>query len=153
MALHSISVLPSPEFIKHICNLAAAMYNIKRLAHIILPIAISLPVLFVGMGVDVVRCSCTGLVQVVHCGADLEEHGCAPDEDCEIVEHVQLSPSDVVHAVRYNFHAEQFPIAVLPSLIAERPGPTAFFSATTYTHNVRISPPTTYLHFIRVLLI
>ncbi len=110
------------------------------------------------MGVDVVRCNCTGLFQIVHCGEDLGEHGCAPDEDCETVEHLQLSPSDVVQRTGTDFlpnplNPNNPPLFMLLSLIAEWQEPTAVASAVGYLYTVRTAPPRYYLHFIQVLLI
>lgn len=125
----------------------------KRSIRTLLSFMIVLSILSVGMGFDVVRCSCTGFSQVVHCGEDMGDHGCDPDEDCETIEHVQLSPSDVMDTVHYDFHLEQLLHAAVPLLIITTKKLNEFYSADHHTQLVSPYPPRLYLHFIRILLI
>ena len=80
---------------------------------------LSMTILFIGTGVDVVQCSCTGMAKVVPCGMEVEDKGCAPDEGCLTVEHVHLSPTLAAQTITYDFHALQPLLAILPSLVAE----------------------------------
>ena len=109
--------------------------------------------LFIGAGVDIVRCSCTGMVKVVPCGMEVEDKGCMPDEGCLTVEHVQLSPTDMAHAVTYDFHVVQPILAILPCLISEWLQPTTDKADYRYARVAWKYPPRDYLNFIQILLI
>ena len=109
--------------------------------------------LFIGAGVDIVRCSCTGMVKVVSCGMEVEDKGCMPDEGCLTVEHIQLSPTLTAQSITYDFHILQPFLAILPSLVAEWMQPTTCKALVQPTHVVWKSPPRDYLNLIQVLLI
>lgn len=125
----------------------------KKYCHILLSVLLSMTILFIGAGVDVVQCSCTGMAKVVLCGMEVEDNGCAPDEGCLTVEHVQLSPTLTAQTITYDFHVLQPLLAILPSLVAEWMQPTTF---KAMIHPIRVvwkSPPRDYLNFIQVFLI
>ena len=125
----------------------------KKCSHILLPILLSITILFIGAGVDVVQCSCTGMAKVVPCGMEVEDKGCMPDEGCLMVEHVQLSPMLTAQTITYDFHVLQPLLAILPSLVAERMQATTSKAMVQSTRVVWKSPPRNYLNLIQVLLI
>ena len=125
----------------------------KKCGHILLSILLSMTILFIGTGVDVVQCSCTGMAKVVPCGMEVEDNGCAPDEGCLTVEHVQLSPTLTAQSITYDFHVLQPILTILPSLVAEWMQPT---TCKAMVQSIRVmwkSPPRDYLNLIQVLLI
>ena len=125
----------------------------KKCGHILLSVLLSMMILFIGAGVDVVQCSCTGMAKVVPCGMEVEDNGCTPDEGCLTVEHVQLSPMLTAKTITYDFHVLQPLLAILPSLVAEWMQPTTCKAMVQSIHVVWKSPPRDYLNFIQVLLI
>ena len=125
----------------------------KKCCHILLSVLLSMMILFIGAGVDVVQCSCTGMAKVVPCGMEVEDNGCTPDEGCLTVEHVQLSPMLTAKTITYDFHVLQPLLAILPSLVAEWMQPTTCKAMVQSIHVVWKSPPRDYLNFIQVLLI
>ena len=125
----------------------------KKSSHILLSVLLSMMILFIGGGVDVVQCSCTGMAKVVPCGMEVEDKGCAPDEGCLTVEHVHLSPTLTAQTITYDFHVLQPLLAILPSLVAEWMQPTTCKTMVQSTRVVWKSPPRDYLNLIQVLLI
>ena len=125
----------------------------KKCSHILLSLLLSMTILFIGAGVDIVQCSCTGMAKVVPCGMEVEDNGCAPDEGCQTVEHVQLSPTLTAQTVTYDFHVFQPLLAILPSLVAEWMQPTTCKVLVQSIHMVWKSPPRDYLNLIQVLQI
>lgn len=125
----------------------------KKCSHILLSLLLSMTILFIGAGVDVVRCSCTGMAKVVPCGMEVEDKGCAPDEGCLTVEHVHLSPTLTAQSITYDFHVLQPLLAILPSLVAEWMQPTTCKASVQSIRVVWKSPPRDYLNLIQVLLI
>ena len=125
----------------------------KKRSHILLSLLLSMTILFIGAGVDVVQCSCTGMAKVVPCGMEVEDEGCSPDEGCLTIEHVQLSPTLTAQTITYDFHVLQPLLAILPSLVAEWMQPTTCKVFVQPIRAVRKSPPRDYLNLIRVLLI
>ena len=125
----------------------------KKCSHILLSVLLSMTILFIGTGVDVVQCSCTGMAKVVPCGMEVEDNGCAPDEGCLTVEHVQLSPTLTAQTISYDFHVLQPLLAILPSLVAEWMQPTTCKAMVQPIRVMWKSPPRDYLNLIQVLLI
>ena len=125
----------------------------KKYCHILLSVLLSMIILFIGAGVDVVQCSCTGMAKVVPCGTEVEDKGCMPGEDCLTVEHVQLSPTLTAQTITYDFHVLQPLLAILPSLVAEWMQPTTCKAMVQPIRVMWKSPPRDYLNLIQVLLI
>ena len=125
----------------------------KKCSHILLSILLSMTILFIGAGVDVVHCSCTGMAKVVPCGMEVEDKGCTPDEGCLMVEHVQLSPTLTAKTLTYDFQVLQPLLAILPSLVAEWMQPTTCKAMVRPIRVMWKSPPRDYLNLIQVLLI
>ena len=125
----------------------------KKCSHILLSVLLTMTILFIGAGVDVVQCSCTGMAKVVPCGMEVEDNGCAPDEGCLTVEHVQLSPTLTAQTITYDFHVLQPLLAVLPSLVAEWLVTPENKAEVQFCQEVWKSPPRDYLNLISVLLI
>ena len=108
---------------------------------------------FIGGGVDIVRCSCTGMAKVVPCSMEVEDKGCTPDEGCMTVEHVQLAPTLPAQTIPYDFHVLQPLLAILPSLVAEWMLPNTCKAIVQPLYVVWKSPPRAYLNLIQVLQI
>ena len=125
----------------------------KQCNHILLSVLLSMTILFIGTGVDIVQCRCTGMAKVVLCGIEVEDKDCTPDEGCLTVEHVQLSPTLTAQTLSYDFHVLQPLLAILPSLVAEWMQPTICKAWVQPIRQVRKSPPRDYLNLIQVLLI
>ena len=125
----------------------------KKFSHIILSTLLSMAILAIGVGVDVVRCNCTGMTKVVFSGTDVEDRDCTPNEGCLTVEHMQLSPTVMAQTVAYDFHVLQPVLSILPSLLAEWLQPVISKSMVQPIHVVWKSPPRAYLNLIQVLLI
>ena len=125
----------------------------KRFSHILLPLLLSVTILFIGAGVDIVQCSCTGMAKVVPCGMEVEDNGCAPDEGCLTVEHVHLSPTLTAQSITYDFHVLQPLLAILPSLVTEWILPNTCKANVQSIYVEWKIPPSDYLNFIQVLLI
>lgn len=127
--------------------------KMKKCGHILLSVLLSMTIVFMGVGVDVVRCSCTGMAKVVPCGLGVEDKGCMPDEGCMTVEHFQLSPTFTVQTPTFDFHVLQPLLAALPDLVAEWLQPVVDRTMTLPLLVVWKGPPRAYLNFIQVLLI
>lgn len=125
----------------------------KKCCHILLSVLLSMMILFIGAGVDVVQCSCTGMAKVVPCGMEVEDKGCTPNEGCLTVEHVQLSPTLTAKTITYDFHVLQPLLAILSSLVAEWMQPTTCKAMVQPIRVMWKSPPRDYLNLIQVLLI
>ncbi len=100
-------------------------------------------------GVDMVRCSCTGAVNVVPCGIAVDDEACPPDDDCHTLMHFDLSPSDIV--CTYSFVAMPCMLA-LPQILSKSVSLISNKNADYYDV-VICSPPRSYLSFIRILII
>lgn len=125
----------------------------KKCSHIFLSLLLSMTILFIGGGLDIVRCSCTGMVKVVPCGMEVEDKGCKPDEGCLTVVHVQLSPTLTAQYITYDFHVLQPLLAILPSLASEWMQPTTCKAMAQSIRVVCKSPPRDYLNLIQIFLI
>lgn len=125
----------------------------KKFSHIILSTLLSMTILAIGVGVDVVRCNCSGMTKVVLCGTDVEDKDCMPNEGCMTVEHVQLSPTLEMQTVAFDFHVLQPVFSILPSLVAEWMQPVISKAMVQPFRVVWKSPPRAYLNLIQVLLI
>ena len=125
----------------------------KKFSHILLPLLLSVTILFIGAGVDIVQCSCTGMAKVVPCGMEVEDNGCAPDEGCLTVEHVNLSPTLTAQSITYDFHVLQPLLAILPSLGTEWILPNTCKVDVQSIYVEWKIPPSDYLNLIQVLLI
>ena len=115
---------------------------------------LSLIILFVGRGVDIVHCVHDGTVKMLTClqgeaAHDDEEH--LPPCGCLSVGHVEVSPAKVQPTV--DFQTVPPLLAMLPALVPVlQPVLTEQRSlATVYV--VHQHPPRSYLRLIRILLI
>lgn len=120
----------------------------------ILLILLSVIILFVGRGVDIVHCVHDGTVRMLTClqgeaAHDDEEH--LPPCGCLSVGHVEVSPIQVQPTV--NFQAVPPLLAVMPALVAVMQPllDEGHERAVAYTGCQR--PPRCYLRLLRVLLI
>ena len=127
----------------------------KRLYHISLSLLLSLTLLLVGSGVNIMRCAHTGTVKVVTVfnSSMMSGMGCKMNAPCMSVEHVELSPTNVAPTFNHDFHVIQPILAVLPSLVAEWLVPLENKAEVKFVPQVWKSPPRDYLNFIQVLLI
>lgn len=127
----------------------------KKCCHIMLSVLLSMTILFIGSGVTITRCAHTGTLKVMtvfNSGA-MGDMSCGMTAPCMTVEHVELSPTNMVPTVNYDFHVFQPLLAVLPSLVAEWLVMTENKAEVQFASAVWKSPPRDYLNFIQVLLI
>ena len=127
----------------------------KRFYHISLSLLLSLTLLFVGSGINIMRCAHTGTVKVVTVfdSCIMSGMNCKMNAPCMSVEHVELSPTSVAPTFNHDFHVIQPILAVLPSLVAEWLVPFENRAEVQFAPEVWKSPPRDYLNFIQVLLI
>jgi hypothetical protein len=127
----------------------------KKFSHIMLSLVLSMTILFIGNGVNLLRCAHTGTLKVmtVFNSVGMDGMSCNMNADCMSLEHVELSPTNVAQTVSYDFHVFQPLLAVLPSLVAEWPVATENKAEVLFTPEVWKSPPRDYLNLIQVLLI
>jgi len=105
-----------------------------------------------GTGFNVVQCIHSGNVMAATC-MDKSNMGCAPTSDCMIVQHVQLSPSNVAHSTVYDFNAVQTLLAIIPGFVGECLLCILSKTIVNLFYAVREAPPREYLNFIQVLRI
>ena len=127
----------------------------KKFSHIMLSLVLSMTILFIGNGVNLLRCAHTGTLKVmtVFNSVGMDGMSCNMNADCMSLEHVELSPTNVAQTVSYEFHVFQPLLAVLPSLVAEWLVTTENKAEVQFTPEVWKSPPRDYLNLIQVLLI
>lgn len=127
----------------------------KKFCHISLSLLLSLTILFIGNGVNLMRCAHTGTIKIMTVlnSGGMSDMSCNMNASCMSVEHVELSPTNPAQTVTYDFHVMQPLLAVLPSLIAEWQVPTVHKAFEQFIPRQWKSPPRDYLNFIRILLI
>jgi hypothetical protein len=129
--------------------------QMKKFCHISLSMLLSVTLLFIGSGVNIMRCAHTGTVKVMTVlnSGGMGNMSCGMNSDCMTMEHVELSPTNMAQAITYDFHVFQPLLAILPSLVAEWFFPTENKATVQFIPEVWKSPPRDYLNLIRVLLI
>ena len=127
----------------------------KKFSHIMLSLLLSITILFIGDGVNLMRCAYPGTLKVMTVlnSGGMDGMGCNMNSDCMTMEHVELSPTNVAQTYTYDFHVFQPLLAVLPSLVAEWLVTTENKAEVLFTPEVWKSPPRDYLNLIQVLLI
>lgn len=127
----------------------------KKFSHILLSVLLSMTILFIGSGVTIMRCAHTGTLKVmtVFSNGAMGDMSCGMNADCMLMEHVELSPTNMAQTVTYDFHVFQPLLAILPSLVAEWLETAENKAEVLFTPEVWKSPPRDYLNFIQVLLI
>ena len=84
---------------------------------------------------------------------NMDDMCCSVNSHCMMVEHYELSPTNMAQTVSYDLHVIQPMLATLPSLVAEWLLSTENKAEVQYYPDVWKSPPRDYLNFIQVLLI
>lgn len=127
----------------------------RKFSHIVLSMLLSITILFIGSGVNIMRCAHTGTVKVMTVlnSGGMDGMSCNMNSDCMSVEHVELSPTNMAQTISYDFHVFQPLLAVLPSLVAEWLVPIENKAYTPFIPQKWKSPPRDYLNFIQILLI
>ena len=129
----------------------------KKCMHILLSVLLSVTILFIGSGINIMRCAHTGTVKVMTAigsnRMDMGNMNCSMTSSCMTMTHVELSPTVAVQQVNTDFHVVQPILAVLPDLVAEWQHSTTLKAIVQPIHVVWKSPPRDYLNFIRILLI
>ena len=129
----------------------------KKCTHIFLALLLSMIILFIGSGVNIMRCAHSGTVKVMTAigvnSIGEENQDCCMTSHCMTVTHVELSPTTAAHQVVTDFHVIQPLLAILPSFEAEWLCPAICKTVVQRTRAVWKSPPRAYLSFIRVLII
>ena len=127
----------------------------KKSCHIGISLLLSILLLFIGSGVNILHCTHTGAVRIMSVLGSEEMHDehCNARSCCMTMEHVELSPTDMAHAVTYDFHVVQPVLAILPCLISEWLQNTTHKTDYRYARVAWKYPPRDYLNFIQILLI
>ena len=127
----------------------------RKFSHISLSVLLSMMILFIGSGVDIMRCSHTGTVKIMTMlnSGGMSGMGCDMNSSCMTVEHMELSPTNMAQTVTYDFHVFQPLLAILPSLVTAWMTPEENKAVALFKPVVWKSPPRDYLNFIQVLLI
>ncbi|MBO4841103.1 MAG: hypothetical protein J5524_08625 [Bacteroidaceae bacterium] len=127
----------------------------KKSCHIGISLLLSILLLFIGSGVNILHCTHTGAVRIMSVLGSEEMHDehCNARSCCMTMEHVELSPTDMAHAVTYDFHVVQPVLTILPCLISEWLQPTIHKTDYRYARVAWKYPPRDYLNFIQILLI
>lgn len=120
----------------------------------ILLLLLSVIILFVGRGVDIVRCAHSGTVKMMTClqgesAHDDKEH--LPDCGCMSVGHVEVSPTIIQPTV--DFQPMLPLVAVLPALLVALQCILANGRKCQTVYVVPKTPPRSYLRFLCTLLI
>lgn len=126
----------------------------RKFCHIFLSLLLTINILFIGEGINLVHCTHTGtteLISSLESGTDNKD--CDEPDCCTIVEHIELSPTNVAQSQTIDFHAMQLLAAALPSLVAEWLQPAEYKAVAHYAPMVWKNTPRRYLSFIRILLI
>ena len=129
--------------------------EMKKFTHILLSLLLSMTLLFIGSGVNVMTCAHTGTVKMltVFSNGAMSNMSCSMNSTCMTVEHFELSPTNMVQTVSYDFHVIQPLLATLPCLVAAWLMPMENKMEVQYYADVWKSPPRDYLNFIQVFLI
>jgi len=126
----------------------------KKFSHISLSILLSMILLFIGSGVNVIRCLHTGNIKVMTViDNNMDGMDCGTHPKCMTIEHVELSPTNTVQTVNYDFHVFQPLLSILPYLATEWIETIDSKVSVQLITKVWKSPPRDYLNFIQVLLI
>lgn len=127
----------------------------KKSCHIGISLLLSILLLFIGSGVNILHCTHTGAVRIMTLLGSEEMHDehCNTRSCCMTMEHVELSPTDMAHAVTYDFYVVQPVLAILPCLVSEWLQPTIHMTDYRYARVAWKYPPRDYLNFIQILLI
>jgi hypothetical protein len=128
--------------------------GMKKYSHISLSILLSMILLFIGSGVNVIHCLHTGNVKVMTVlDSGMDGMDCGTHPKCMTIEHVELSPTSTAQTVTYDFHVFQPILFILPSLVEEWMKSIESKVSVQLISKVWKSPPRDYLNFIQVLLI
>ena len=120
-----------------------------------LSLLLSMLLLFIGSGVNIMHCHHTGKTKIltVLSSEAMHDAHCNQNFCCVTMEHVELSPTETAKTVKPNFHVFQPLLAILPSLVTEWLIPTKHKVINRFTLQVWRCHPRTYLNYIQVLLI
>ena len=127
----------------------------KKFCHISLSLLLSLLLLLVGSGINIMHCHHTGKMKIltVLSNEDMHDAHCNTNFCCVTMEHVELSPTETAKTIKPDLHVFQPLLAILPNLIAVWPIPTKHKTPEIFTPQVWKNHPRAYLNFIQVLLI
>ena len=126
----------------------------RKFGHIFLSLLLSINILFIGEGINLVHCTHTGateLISSIESGTDDKE--CDDPDCCTIVEHIELSPTNVTQSESIDFHAMLLLVAAFPNLVEEWLRPVECKAVIQYAPTVWKDVPRQYLSFLRTLLI
>lgn len=127
----------------------------KKFCYISVSLLLSIQLLLVGCGINVMHCARTGTVKIMTMlsAEAMHDMHCNTNACCITMERVELSPSDMAHTIAPDFHVMQPLLAILPSLVAVW---HTFIEHKASLHFLCVAwkyPPRAYLNFIRVLQI
>lgn len=129
--------------------------EMKMLCQVIVSALLTVAILSIGSGVNMMRCAHTGTVKMmtVMSSAHMDGMGCGMNSSCMTMERVELSPTIITPVVNPDFHGVQPLLSMLPCFIATWFVPTGHMAVAQFVPTVWKSPPRDYLSLIQVLLI
>lgn len=128
---------------------------LKRVGNIGILMLLSMIIVFIGSGVTFVHCHHEGTYRIMQNMADdHEDDDCEPNSNCMGYETLEISPTVSAQHYHFDFHIYQPLLVVYSELFALW---QHFFATIEHVkqmvyHGIS-SPPRTYLHLIRVLII
>lgn len=128
--------------------------DMRKSGHILISLVLSIAILLVGTGINVIHCAHSGAVKVM---ANDDSHcrgmSCGEASRCMTVEHIELSPTYAAHNLVYNFQAMLPLVAACPDMFAKWLLPAAYKPEVSHVCNTFVHPPRAYLKLIKTLLI
>ena len=127
----------------------------KKCFHIGLSLLLSMLLLLVGSGVNIMHCHHTGRMKIltVLSSEAMHDAHCNQSFCCVTMQHVELSPTETAKTAKPDFHAVQPLLTILPNLTKEWPTLTKYNSSLRFMPQVWRDKPRAYLNFIQIFLI
>jgi hypothetical protein len=130
----------------------------KKALHILVSLLLLMTILFIGNGINIIRCAHSGTVEVVTAiGNSLTHHSedncCSIRSKCMTVTHLELSPTVTNQQVDTDFHIFQPLLTILPDFSTEWLLSVVWKPIVQSVYRLWKSPPRDYLNFICILLI
>jgi hypothetical protein len=127
----------------------------KKCFHIGLSMLLSMLLLLIGSGVNIMHCHHTGRMKIltVLSSEAMHDAHCNQNFCCVTMQHVELAPMETAKTVKSDFHVVQPLLTFLPSLVTGWTTLTEHKAPQRFMPQVWRGNPRAYLNFIRILLI